>query len=135
MADGRYQRGDAVPLGVATTAGEGVPTSPDAAPLATIAGPDGGVVATVRLPMAGDDTHFGAAWVPGVDVALGNYSVTYTYQVAGVPGESTAAFEVIPGGDPGGAVVAMASVERPLARYIVAQLASGRLVQGTNPRL
>jgi hypothetical protein len=50
-------------------------------------------------------------------------------------GTASDTFDLIAGGDEGGAVVSMFAIDRPEARYVVGQLASGKLVQGRNPRL
>lgn len=69
----------------------------------------------------------------GAGFALGSYTVSFNYTVQGYQGLLLATFEVVGGGDLGGPVISLYSVDRPEARYIVAQLGTGRLVQGRNP--
>lgn len=131
---GRFQLGQSVPLAVATVDGQGAPASPDAAPTAAITGPSGDPVATVELAMAGDDRHFALPFFLGLSLPLGTYGVAYSYLILGAAMAASATFTVIPGGDTGGAIISMFAFDRPEARYVVAQLESGRLVQGRNPR-
>jgi hypothetical protein len=42
---------------------------------------------------------------------------------------------VVPGGDPGGAVISVFAHDRPESGYVLAQLGGGKLVQGRNPRI
>lgn len=136
---GRFQRGEKIPLAVQVVDGSANPVEPDAAPLATITDPSNATLASVRLPLAGSGMgQFGMAYFLGILFSsLGTYQVTYSYDYAEGTGQGTASdtFEVIAGGDEGGAVVSMFHIDRPEARYVVGQLASGRLVQGRNPRL
>jgi hypothetical protein len=66
---------------------------------------------------------------------LGRYRVEYRYTSGGQPWASLAYLEVIPGGDPNGAVISMFAYDRPESNYVLAQLGSGKLVQGRSPRL
>lgn len=42
-------------------------------------------------------------------------------------------FEIAPGGDSDGAVISMASVERPQANFLLYNTDAGRLIRGRNP--
>jgi hypothetical protein len=136
---GRFQKGEKVPLQVSTVDGSANPVEPDAAPLVVVRDPANAVVASLRLPRVGTAfDQYGMAHFLGVLFAtLGTYQVSYSYDYAEGTGQGTASdtFELIAGGDEGGAVVAMFHIDRPEARYVVGQLASGKLVQGRNPRL
>jgi hypothetical protein len=127
---GRYTKGQRVPLLL-------VPSSmPDATPIATIIGPDDSTLAALGMPLGPDGRCFLLRLFMGEPYeSMGTYRVTYSYFVAGQPVGSEDTFDRIAGGDAGGRVIAMVSVERPEARYVVAQLDSGRVVQGQNPRL
>lgn len=139
MDRGRFQTGDSIGLVVGTVDGGDRPVEPDAAPVATIRDPDGAPVAAVPLPRLGrDPTVFGMNYFLGLRFAtLGTYSVAYAwdYGEGTASGAAADAFELIAGGDSGGAVIAMSHIDRPEAGYVVAQLASGKLVQGRDPRL
>lgn len=138
MSLGRYQKGHTVVLGFAVTDADGLPTLPDVAPVATVRDPGGNSLSTLEMYFTGRPWDFQFRLFLDVNFApLGTYSVSYS-----VPyGEGTATatgsdtFHVIAGGDEGGAVISMFGIDRPEARYVVAQLASGRLVQGRNPKL
>jgi hypothetical protein len=136
---GRYQKGDYLGLVVHTVDGDGQAVEPDLSPMATIRDPGGDPVKVLPLPLVGREPGvFGMAFFLGLPFgSLGTYTVTYAWDYAEGAGQGTASdtFEVIAGGDEGGAVVSMCHIDRPEAGYVVAQLASGKLVQGRNPRL
>jgi hypothetical protein len=136
---GRFQKGDRVPLRVAPVDGAGNAVEPDAAPTATVRDPGGDPVLTRPLPLVERGViAFGMGLFLGVNFAtLGTYSVAYAWDYGEGAGQGAASdtFELIAGGDEGGAVVSMAHIDRPEAGYVVAQLASGKLVQGRDPRL
>ncbi|MBX6312831.1 MAG: hypothetical protein IRY99_07945 [Isosphaeraceae bacterium] len=134
---GRYQRGQAVTLGVRVLGPDRLPAMPDSAPTARVYG-DGGLVATYRLPIIDKGGQVGMFQRPvaiGLEYERGRYRVVYQYAVGAHAGMVIDTFEVIPGGDSGGAVISMYAYDRPEARYVVAQLSDGKLVQGRNPRL
>lgn len=133
---GRFQVGQVVMPAVKTLNVDGDSAAPDVAPTATITGPDGFARGPFKLAMRGGSTEFALPVFLGLEFSLGTYSLSYSYTVDGdaidTDGDS---FEVIAGGDPGGRVISMVAYDRPEARYVVAQLTSGRIVQGRNPRL
>ncbi len=130
MADdlGRFQRGDKVRISVETG------STPDDAPVATIAGP-GGFEAVLQVPIDGSTARFARRVFLGLDFALGSYLVTHQYAISGEPRSHEQAFELVPGGDSGGDVISMHTLDRPEGRHVVAQLSGGLLVQGRNPKL
>jgi hypothetical protein len=128
---GRFRRGDRVVLDVT------LPAVPDGPPVAVVLTPDSQVMGAYFLPIA-DGTHIRFALPLRVDrrYGLGTYRVSYQFQVGGEPGAvRDAEFSVIPGGDPGGEVIALYAVDRPEARLVLAHLDSGRLVVGRNPSI
>lgn len=132
---GRFQLGQSVPLLVQPVDDGGFHYPPDAAPVATIVGPGGDTIDSVKLPMVSDDLNFGRRYFLGFGLALGTYQVAYSYVVAGVESTSQGSFDLIGGGDPGGRVISMFAYERPEGRYVVAQLSGGLIAQGKNPTL
>ena len=68
-------------------------------------------------------------------VALGTYSVSTAYAIGGVPATQASTFQVVAGGDSGGEIISLFEYDRPEGRYVLAQLGSGRLVQGRDPYL
>lgn len=130
---GRYLLGQSVRVGIDTVDADGNPAAPDSAPTATISGPVS--LGPMKLAMDGGSTSFSLSLFLGGGLALGTYTVTYAYSVNGFNGSGTDTFDLIQGGDIGGRILSMTSYARPEAQYVVCQLASGRLVQGRNPRL
>lgn len=125
----RYQRGQIVPI---TLELQG---PADAPPVATVTDPNNALFATYQIPYDGTPYSFSYGFrLPG-GAALGTYQVSIAYSIAGTPGTSTSAFDVVSGGDSGGEVISLYSYDRPEARFVLAQLGSGKLVQGRNPHL
>lgn len=131
---GRRQQGQYVNLRVETTDSSGDPAQPDAAPVATITDAGSNVVATIKIPMSRVENVFSLPLFLGASYLLGTYIVEYSWSVGGVIRNSSDSFDVIHGGDIGGGVIAIYGYDRPEARYVVAQLSSGKLVQGRNPK-
>ena len=129
----RYQRGQQVPISL-TLAGLA-----DAPPLATIHDPNNALLGIWKLPY--QPGYSPMAFVYGSLIrlqggaALGTYQVTFSCSVGGQAQTQTATFDVVPGGDSGGEVISLYAYDRPEARYVLAQLGSGKLVQGRNPHL
>lgn len=71
----------------------------------------------------------------GSNLSLGTLRLTFVYTVGGVTLTQVGTFDLIDGGDSGGRVISLCGYTRPNARYLLAQLDSGRLVQGKNPRV
>ena len=132
---GRIQPGQFVTIGVATVDGAGHPATPDAAPVATITDASNAVVFAGKIPMRRDTRHFALPIFAGITLPLGTYTVSYAWAVGVFGGTATDTFTIIHGGDIGGRIISMYAYDRPEARYVVAQLSSGNIVQGRNPRL
>ena len=133
---GRFQPGQILPIGVTTVDGTGTPTWPDTAPVATVKDAGNNVIWTGKVALDPDTPYrFSSALFLGIPYSLGTYSVGYEWSVGVYNGTATDTFDVISGGDVGGRIIAMYAYDRPEARYVVAQLTSGNIVQGRNPRL
>jgi hypothetical protein len=132
---GRYQLGQEVKIGLPTVDGSGNPVQPDSAPTAVITHPDAIVDPAVKLAMDGGPTAFALGIDLGYATILGTYTVSYSYQAGVFAGSGGDTFDVIAGGDPGGRIISMTAYDRPEASYVVAQISSGRIVQGRNPSL
>lgn len=132
---GRFQLGQNVIFGLATNDASGNPIAPDAAPTATVTYPNGSSAGPIKLAMNTGPTTFSIGWFLSADFALGTYTVSYQFRAGSYQGTGSDTFEVIAGGDQGGCIISMYAYDRPEARYVVAQLDSGNLVQGRNPRL
>lgn len=132
---GRFQQGQIVKISIATVDGNDLPATPDAAPVATIRDPSNAVIFSGKLAMDGGTQLFSLPIFVGISYPLATYTVGYTWSVGGFNGTGSDTFDVIHGGDVGGRIIAMYAYDRPEARYVVAQLTSGNIVQGRNPRL
>lgn len=127
---GRYRRGDVVQLPFSSD------SVPDAAPVVVIVKTTGGQVDAFPIPATDRSLlDFGYPLFIGQPYSLGSFRAYCHFTIGGVEALKQATFDVIAGGDSGGAVISLHGVDRPEARSVIAQLASGRLVLGSNPRL
>jgi hypothetical protein len=127
---GRLRRGDRVTLFVATVA------VPDAAPVAVVLDPSGAAVLAQELPSwRRSRTRFCAPLRIDRRFELGRYTVAYRYTVGGLPVSAQDTFDVVPGGDSGGEVIALYVLDRTKSRLVIAQLGCGRLARGQNPTI
>ena len=127
----RIQRGSAIRHAIA------LPIMPIAPPVATITPSPGSVIPVEMAYIGGSGASvFEFVCRIGLDPP-GIYTVSVSY----LDGEGTThtldpfTYEVVPGGDSGGAVVAFYGRERPEGGYCLVQLAGGSLVQGRNPQV
>lgn len=132
---GRFQPGQNVLIGVSTVDGSDNPAWPDVAPIATITDSNNDTIWTGKLALDGGAFHFSLSVFVGIAYSVGTYSVSYQWTVDGAVVTAQDRFDVVAGGDIGGAVISMYAYVRPESTYVVAQLSSGNLVQGRNPRL
>jgi hypothetical protein len=137
MFMGRYYLGHEVPIRVLTVNAARTPTAPDRCPDLEVCDDQGGKVATgVLLPAVDRPAQTGYFQVRvRLDgrFTAGRYEAVVRYEAGNYQGQVVRPFDVVAGGSTDGAVLAMASFERPHARLVVAQLDSGRLVKKTNP--
>jgi hypothetical protein len=127
---GRLQRGDRVLLFCRTVA------VPDFAPVAVILNAEGQTVLAQEIASwRRSRTRFGRVLRIDQRFDLGKYTVSYQYTVDGVPYRAEDSLEVVAGGDSGGEVLALYTLERPKSRLVLAQLGCGRLTRGRNPTL
>lgn len=128
---GRLQRGDTLML--MWDIGE----SPDDAPVATVRDSDDEVIAQIAMVST---TSAGTAFTARIRIGQGFSVGSFRVQTAGVFGGVASdgpafSFDVIGGGDSGGAIISMFVSVRPEATYVVGQLDSGRLAVAKNPRI
>lgn len=138
---GRYQQGDHVPLRVWTIDWSTCsPVTPPKAPWLRVFNANGDLAAFIpRMPtedfwgITGLFRHslrLDGSFEPGV------YAAIYTYRTQiGNTYMLRDQFEVIGGSDGSGTLISMYSVRHPETNYVLAQLNSGRLVMGRNPRV
>jgi hypothetical protein len=130
---GAHQLGDRLGLALQTGTGP-TPVLPDAAPTATVVNAAGVVVATYSVPPSRqEDAYFARAIHLNRQYVVGRYAVRYAYQVGGQNRTELDVFDIVAGGDPGGAVIAGYPFHRPHAEYHVLDLDSGELIRGRNP--
>lgn len=134
---GRYQLGQEVPFLVQCRDAAGRPAAPAAPPTARVYR-DGVPLRAVEL------SHDEDTEVPGRfrgrlrladGDAPGRHAVVYLYGVGVEVVVGSDTFEVAPGGDPQGPVLAGFVLSRPDADVVMAHLGSGRLAAGRTPYL
>lgn len=125
---GSYRRGDTVPLGFST------PAIPDSPPIAIVLNSSSAQVFAGMMPAA-DRTRKNFALPLFVNLSFGPGKF-YLYYHSVVAGQSTlnqGSFDVVAGGDSGGSILSMYSLDRAEVRCVIAQLEDGHLVLGRNP--
>jgi hypothetical protein len=127
---GRYRMGDRVVLGISTD------TVPDYAPIAVVFGSGGEVVASQYLSVASRNRKmFSGRMFVDSRFVVGIFLVAIVTSIGGVESTVLQSFEVVTGGDAGGRVISLFSLERPEATSVLVQLDSGRLVRGKSPEV
>lgn len=138
---GVAQLGDELQLSVQCRDAAGDPAWPDEAPTVTIYDADDNVVVeAMKIPpkdsgrRVGYFHHFIRL---GRTFDAGWYTVLLEWSADGgaYHGVVDGHFEVLPGGDPDGAVIAMHYFQTPRDDYLVWQTDAGALKRGRNPRV
>jgi hypothetical protein len=125
---GRFRRGDTV------VAILDAPQIPDSCPYAVVLDEDANVITTGNMAMDGPTRRrFRFTYTPGAESSTGGFKIYCGFYASGEASILSRSFEVVPGGDSGGSVVAMHSTSRPHGTAVIAQLGSGRLAVGRNP--
>ena len=141
---GRYQLGDSVIIPLVTSDSQDIPFPPDFMPTARIVpvgpGAAGQVWEVPVLPLDPPDVFLGSFVLtsrlsPYPAVPIGRYTVRIDYSIDSVKYVRTATFDVTTGGDASGGVISLKETRRPPGSAVVAQLSSGVLVSGRNPRV
>lgn len=110
--------------------------TPAVSPVITVKNGLGGTVFSFLAALSSKPLNFARYFRMSFGAALGTYSVSVAF--TGLTGNKyvgVGSFTLVGGGDNGGAVVSMFVSERPEGSKMIAQLDSGRLVQGDNPHL
>jgi hypothetical protein len=136
---GRYQSGDVLPAAVQCQTAAGTPDDPADNPVCTIYTPAGAVAERFRLPADLRGVAVGLFRHPlllsNLSSHRGPHTVHFSWQdSAGNAQGRVAVLTLLPGGDPGGPAVAVRSVRRPHATFLVRQTEAGAFVVGKNPR-
>ncbi len=133
---GRKQLGSELFVGVLCTGANKKPAAPVTAPVMQVLS-SSGPVGSMSLPAV--DANFitglfGYRLFLGALFAVGLYTVVYTYQIGATVYADQDTFEIIPGGDPNGAVVSLFPFLPGVNTFLIKQLDGGALVFGKNPR-
>lgn len=137
MFRGRYQLGEELPLLIQCVDDVGSPVAPNAAPVAHIWS-ETALVKSLSIPAMDQQTVtglFGMRLFLGGAFAAGIHQVLYKYTAGSFTNVITQMFQILPGGDPDGAVVSMYGFRLPFATFLVHQLDSGKVQKGKNPRV
>ncbi len=135
---GRFQLGTEVTLAVLTVNGSNLPSFPDAAPVVEVWSSTGLVLAGRAMPVVdryGTTGLFQLSTFLDARFSAGRYTAVYRYEVGSYEGLVEEVFEIVAGGDPAGAVIAMHYYDRPHAKFVVMQLDGGSLLARRNPRV
>jgi hypothetical protein len=136
---GRYQAGDILPVAVQCQDATGTPDDPFDNPVCTIYTPAGVVAERFRLPADLRGVTAGLFRHPLLLPALSSHRGPHTVYVSWQDSDGNAQGRVavltlLPGGDPDGAAVAMRSIRRPHATFLVRNTEAGGYEVGKNPR-
>lgn len=135
---GRYRLGDMVPVHVECSA-TGVETDPDASPTVTIYDSSGNAIVSgvslERQDLLGVTGWFVRLQRLNAAFSTGRYDCRVEYAVNGVAQAGLSCFEVVPGGDAGGAYAGLGFLGAPQAAWLVGMLETGTLQRRRNPGL
>lgn len=136
---GRWQQGQEAPYWFLCKNASGVPTDPDAVPTVDIYLANTGLIVGAKgVPILDPvpTTGFFAGFVYlNENYPAGLYTLVFRYLISGSRYSDFSTFEVVPGGDPTGQILAMTYFHQPQADYYVQQRSSGRIYRGQNPRV
>jgi hypothetical protein len=133
---GNYQLGQTVPLTLVVRDSLGRSALPDVIPTVAIYDANyDAVFAANPYPSdpQGSPSVFAYPLKLGSAYVLGKFFVVFRYSVGGVSNLTLQTFTVVGGGDAGGNMISLYSLDRPEARYVLGQLSGGSLVQGRKP--
>jgi hypothetical protein len=135
---GRFQQGQEVPLWTIVRDQDGQPTEPTTrTPWVRVYDLDTHALVEVANMVhlrysRVDEVYSLALWI-GEGYPVGRYGVLYEAPTGGFTGIALGIFEVLPGGDPAGPVVAAATIARSTGDLVLGNLATGSLVVGQKP--
>ena len=133
---GRFTLGQFVPLAVACRTGEAA-YAPAAAPRAAIYNSSGVKIASPRLPSVDKGAITGFFVLPlrlDSNYSVGRYSVAINYVANNVVHLDVHHFEIVAGGNSGGAIISQHFYDRPHAKFLVQKLDSFQRRLVKNPR-
>ena len=134
---GRYQLGQTVPLRLQCRNAASVAFLPSQPPLAKVFGASG-LVRSKAMPILDRYVITGLFQLPlylDGQFAPGLYESVYHFTDGSYYGIEVDNFEVVGGGNAAGAIVSMHWYERPHAAFVVAELETGNIFAGRNPRV
>lgn len=138
---GRYQIGDRVPLHqqCVTANTYVIPDHPVLVRVYRLDGAAATHIASAMIPVDGTSPavvgKFLGEYQLGSSDKTERYLVVYYSAHSGNAIVGSHVFEVLPGGDIAGAIISLASVERPAGNLVMAQSQAGQLFQGIGPSI
>jgi hypothetical protein len=137
---GRFQQGQEVPLWTVVRDQHGQPADPTVrTPWARIYDLDTQTLAAspnlARLRYSRVDQVYSLALLLDEGYPVGRYGILYEAPTGGFIGVTLAVFEVVPGGDPSGPVIATQTIARSTGDIVLGHLGDGSLVAGSKPSI
>lgn len=133
---GQYQLGDELPLFLKTTLAD-APDTPSNHPTAEIRSASG-MIHFGRIPADDQGSAVGVFRGPVMldqRFSVGRHHVIYRWIDSGSNARvSISSFRLVAGGSADGAVIAIHSVVRPQANFLLYATDDGRIIRGRNPR-
>ncbi len=137
MSLGRYQLGQEVVAYLRCTDADDRPVAPSAFPRVAVYAASGHPVRDVAVPIVerGIVTGLFAVrlFLDG-SFSSGAYQMVFRWAAGSHHGSEVRTFEVLPGGDASGQVIALFDYPRPSASHLVQQRSDGSIRKGRNPR-
>ncbi len=134
---GRYQQGEEALILLLCSDSNDVPVAPDAAPRADVTGDATGRITGIALavvePAVATGLFYAKLYLDSRFTGL--CTVTLRWLVSGAMHARQATFEVAPGSDASGGVLALYYYRRPHAEFLIQQRSGGGVFKGKNPRL
>jgi hypothetical protein len=133
---GRYQLGDTVNVILLCHDANRTPGMPNNVPLMKVWDPGNNLVLAAFMPILDQYIKPGLFYYQlllDTNFDVGNYGLTFYWQQGSYSGIESSNFEIVPGGDPDGAVISMFFYYRPQANFVMQQLEAGKVIEKRNP--
>lgn len=137
MSRGRFQLGQDLVAYVLCTDAADRPAAPDAFPRVAVYSASGHHVLDVPMPIVERGIVTGLFTVRiflDGSFSTGNYQMVFRWKVGSHHGGEVQFFEILPGGDISGQVIALYDYPRPSADHLIQQRTDGSIRKGRNPR-
>jgi hypothetical protein len=135
---GRYQLGDTVNVLLLCRDANRTPGMPDDVPEMKVWDQSGNLLLAASMPIMDQYIKPGLFYYQLLldgKYSPGNWSLTFYWAMnsGAYSGIESSQFEIVPGGDPDGAVIGMFFYYRPHANFVMQQLERGKVIQKRNP--